>query len=114
MNNRGALARTLDKEFGEDSSFMETVTTGTNSFQVPKTNGIIERHYLQPKPVVFAHNPPISPKVIAIACGLNHLLVVARNPQSLRGNLYSSGMNNWGQLGHGDRVDRRTLTLVRS
>jgi alpha-tubulin suppressor-like RCC1 family protein len=62
---------------------------------------------------MFAHQPAITPKVIAVSCGTFHILVVARDLESSHGNLYTSGFNSHGQLGHGDTVNRDVLTLVR-
>lgn len=76
------------------------------------TTGIVEQHFLRPKPVMFAHRPATTPKVIAVACGLNHLLVVARDSSLSPGKLYTSGFNCSGQLGHGDSDNRHVLTLV--
>ena len=109
----GALARIGDGKFDGETSYIETVIDKKGGpHKEVKTTGILEQHFLRPKPVLFAHRPAITPKVIAVSCGVNHLLVVARDPTSSHGNLYSSGLNCSGQLGHGDDVDRHSLTLV--
>lgn len=73
---------------------------------------ILEEHFLRPKPVMFAHSPLIPPKVIAVACGLYHIVAIARDQESSQGKLYTSGFNSRGNLGHGDTDDRHKLTLV--
>lgn len=73
---------------------------------------ILEEHFLRPKPVMFAHSPLIPPKVIAVACGLYHIVAIARDQESSHGKLYTSGFNYQGNLGHGDTVNRHKLTLV--
>jgi alpha-tubulin suppressor-like RCC1 family protein len=52
--------------------------------------------------------------VIAVATGNYHLLVVARDPGSYFGKVYSSGANNYGQLGLGDEQERHALTHISS
>ena len=46
-------------------------------------------------------------KVLSLACGYDHLLVVVENHE-----VYSSGVNNYGQLGHGDVNGRQSLTKI--
>jgi alpha-tubulin suppressor-like RCC1 family protein len=43
-------------------------------------------------------------QVISASVGSIHILVVARDPGSSLGKVYSSGGNNYGQLGHGDNT----------
>jgi len=76
---------------------------------LPSTE-VINEHYLHPKPPLWgsmANNG--ERKVLSMACGCNHLLVVTKGHA-----VYSSGSNTFGQLGHGDKVDRATLTEINS
>jgi alpha-tubulin suppressor-like RCC1 family protein len=57
--------------------------------------------------------------VTGIACGGRHLFVIAQAPGESASQVYSCGLNNYGQLGHGDvnegtavNKDRHELTLV--
>ena len=113
INTNGALARTGEGKYVGETSFIK-VETDEKGDDVPtlKTD-ILGDHFLQPKPVMFAHSPLHSPKVIAVSCGSFHIVVVARDPLSLHGKLYTSGINIYGQLGHGDLMAREKLTLVR-
>lgn len=65
--------------------------------------------FLKPAPVRFA--VPGKPKVLNVACGDIHLMVTAVDLQG-KVRLYSSGHNNYGQLGHGDTEQRHALTPV--
>lgn len=77
---------------------------------------IVDNHFLKPKPVLWATNPQVKRTAIAVAVGTFHILVSARDPGQYQAKLYTSGLNNYGQLGHGDSGDnteRHALTLVR-
>ena len=69
--------------------------------------------FLKPKPVHWATNPKIKRTVIAVGFGSYHIMVVARDPGQFHAKLYTSGLNRFGQLGHGDLTTRHELTLVR-
>ena len=113
ISARGALGRIGDGKFEGKTSYEEFVIDKKGDRVIKINTEILEDHFMQPKPVMFAHLPPIPPKVIAVACGLYHIVVVARDPQNSHGKLYTSGLNNYGQLGHGDTENRDVLTLVR-
>ena len=105
INHDGALARTPKNQNGEEVKLdME---------DLPARVDVYAQHFLCPQPVMFAHQPVITPTVIAVSCGVLHMLVVARDPNSNHGKLYTSGFNGYGQLGHGDTENRNVLTLVR-
>ena len=63
--------------------------------------------HLYPKPPLWENGMPR--KVLSRACGYDHLLVVAENQE-----VYSSGVNNYGQLGHGDVTAKHELTKINS
>jgi alpha-tubulin suppressor-like RCC1 family protein len=76
----------------------------------------IKKHFLLPKPVIFANEPHLKRTILAVACGTFHIMVVASDPNDSRGKLYTSGLNKDGQLGLGDSgegTERHALTLVR-
>ncbi|KAN0036755.1 hypothetical protein ACTFIV_002064 [Dictyostelium citrinum] len=54
--------------------------------------------------------PTVDNKIIIkqIACGDSHTLAIADQPYGL----YSWGVNRWGQLGHGDQLNRNQPTLL--
>ena len=74
------------------------------------------REFLTPKPPRWAGSVPFPRKVVNdVACGGNHLLVVARDIANGSHNfLYASGLNADGQLGLGDFVSRHELTCVQA
>ena len=61
----------------------------------------VQEHFLTPKPAFF-EGSPIKRIVVAVAMGSNFLLVSARDPNQFQAKLYTSGLNNYGQLGHGN------------
>ena len=77
---------------------------------------VLKNEYLKPKPVIFAPVPNVlKRRVISVACGANHLLVATVdicNGGYTSFTAYSSGLNNYGQLGHGDLDDRKILTCI--
>jgi alpha-tubulin suppressor-like RCC1 family protein len=71
---------------------------------------ILREHFLKPLPVPFPMNKKLA--VISVACGVGHLMVVAREPGAIESTVYGSGLNGDGQLGLGDLVSRKALTPV--
>ncbi len=72
--------------------------------------------YLVPKPATFADGLT-SRLVEKVVCGGYHMLVIARDSNDGQGamRIYSSGLNNYGQLGLGDHgTARHALTKVRT
>jgi len=65
----------------------------------------VAKKFLTPTPVCWQGG--ISKKVSSIACGPFHMLVVTQFRQT-----FSVGLNNYGQLGHGDLEVRNELTLI--
>lgn len=61
---------------------------------------------------MFASKPRTPLKVIAVACGGNHIIAVAQDPQSFHGKLCTSGWNDCGQLGLGDMLLQDQMSLV--
>lgn len=51
-------------------------------------------------------------EVIGVACGGAHILVAARDDATGTPQLYSSGLNSFRELGHGDTKPRHKLTRV--
>ena len=76
--------------------------------------------HLVPKAVLWDDIPPsldYKRNVLNVACGGFHLLVIANDVQSGNGKeggnaIYSSGLNNYGQLGLGDTKNRDKLIRV--
>ncbi len=67
----------------------------------------MEECYLHPNPPLWDSIANGEWKVLSMACGLTHLLVVTEGHV-----VYSSGINANGQLGHGDCNDREILTKI--
>jgi alpha-tubulin suppressor-like RCC1 family protein len=84
-------------------------------------NELIIREHLTPHPVHWA-GPALKRTVLQLSCGGWHLLVATREGNNQLC-VYSSGLNNHGQLGHGmrqgengleqDTQNREKLTKVR-
>ena len=72
---------------------------------------LIKSQYLKPQPPIWA-GPELKRTVLTISCGGYHFLVSTREQGGL--SVYSSGLNNYGQLGLGDTDNRCELTKVRS
>lgn len=73
---------------------------------------LIKREFLTPAPVCWA-GPSVKRSVLSVACGELHLLIAAREG-NFDTKLYSSGHNGFGQLGHGDSLERHELTSIKS
>lgn len=71
----------------------------------------MRRTFLTPGPVEWAGKPQ-KREVLQFACGSMHLIVVARDFGVFSPRVYSSGANNYGQLGHGDMFERHELTPI--
>lgn len=71
---------------------------------------LIAEKFLIPRPPQWA--TPGKRRVISVACGDIHLLVVARDEGQFDSRVYSAGHNQYGQLGHGDQTPRHELTPV--
>lgn len=129
MGHKGELARSeamtqpdADGNFELGKTFCyepETDDEG-NIFLAPKED-VIRDMFLLPKAPLWDNALPTLKKiVVGVAAGGFHLLVAARDPGQAESKLYSSGLNNYGQLGHGDVngkdvvTDRHKLTLVRT
>lgn len=69
--------------------------------------------FLTPGPVEWA-GPSQKREVLQFGCGELHFVVVARDYGAFSTRVYSSGGNNYGQLGHGDLFERHELTPIRS
>lgn len=129
--NAAVLDGNLDKDNkGDDdddeSSMSTTLVTwgigecGELARPVPpmrSTNGkydieAIKNDYLVPKPVVWSGPKMRERIVITVACGGYHLLAVARDGPIGSLAVFSSGLNNYGQLGLGDTKDRKELTRI--
>jgi len=80
------------------------VCEGTNDLD------LITRERLTPHLVQWA-GPPLERKVLQVSCGEFHLLVVSREGNNQL-SVYSSGLNQYGQLGLGDTENRHQLTKV--
>lgn len=69
--------------------------------------------HLIPKPVIWAEQAMAHKHYVHnISCGAYHLVVVAADREGGALNVYSSGLNNYGQLGMGDKENRDELTKV--
>ena len=118
MAVRGELARSADMTTKSMSKEGKMVYNLTGEYYVIagqegpvfKTD-VILKHFLTPLPPRFSDSG--KKKALAVACGDFHLLVSARTDGGFEPKVYSSGLNNFGQLGHGDTEDRHELTPVR-
>lgn len=130
MGHKGQLARSRNMttpdvngnyDLGKNFCYHKVVDeNGGVDYEGPNER-IINEHFLKPAPPIFGGGLPSDKMLITgIACGGHHMLVTARAPGESTSKLYSSGLNNYGQLGHGDvndpsldlSADRHELTLV--
>jgi alpha-tubulin suppressor-like RCC1 family protein len=72
---------------------------------------LINGKFLTPAPVEW--DEPGDYHVLDMALGECHMVVVARKGNAGQTRVYSCGHNNYGQLGHGDRVQRHVLTPIK-
>jgi alpha-tubulin suppressor-like RCC1 family protein len=93
------------EEMNEKTKKMETVTLYRYHYD------LIAEKFLKPAPPCWA--TPGKRTVLDIACGELHLLVVAREEGKEETVVYSSGQNQYGQLGHGDTQQRHELTPIK-
>lgn len=74
---------------------------------------LIQERFLKPLPPLWKGMlPNTKMSVLSVSCGDSHMLVAARKPGSADSHVYSTGLNNYGQLGLGDTKNRSELTLV--
>ncbi|KAL7570326.1 hypothetical protein ACA910_017172 [Epithemia clementina (nom. ined.)] len=74
---------------------------------------VIREKFMMPQPPRFNWGSP-KKTVLTVGCGIFHMLVVACEPGVAETNVYSTGHNGYGQLGHGDMKTRHELTLIRA
>ena len=74
--------------------------------------GLIAEKFLKPAPPRWTI--PGKKDVISVACGSTHLLVVAVEVGEFDSAVYSSGHNQYGQLGHGDNKQRHELSPIKT
>mmetsp|Transcript_7217 Transcript_7217/g.10989 ORF Transcript_7217/g.10989 Transcript_7217/m.10989 type:complete len:588 (+) Transcript_7217:266-2029(+) len=79
----------------------------------PNFEKLLIENMLTPKPVLWA-GPTIKRQVLGMACGGFHMLVLVRENGSSDVRVYSSGLNQYGQLGHGDEKERQELTPIKA
>lgn len=71
---------------------------------------VITKEFLTPAPVEWATSNDYD--VLDVACGEIHILVVARKKGQATTRVFSSGQNQYGQLGHGDCRGRHALKPI--
>lgn len=99
----------IGKEVEEEEVDVETGKT--KNYMAYKYNfDLIAEKFLKPAPVEWAM--PAKYTVLDVACGEIHLLVLARRNGEPETGVYSSGHNVYGQLGHGDLLQRHQLTKI--
>jgi Regulator of chromosome condensation (RCC1) repeat len=76
---------------------------------------IVLEKFLKPLPPIWAE-PTLPDRrrfVRAVACGFGHMLVLAQDDDGSHAKVYSCGLNECGQLGHGDKLVYETETQTR-
>jgi len=79
----------------------------------PNFEKLVIENMLTPKPVLWA-GPAVKRQILTVACGGFHMLVIARENGQSDTRVYSCGLNNYGQLGHGDKDARKELTPIKA
>jgi alpha-tubulin suppressor-like RCC1 family protein len=105
-------------QLGRSATMTENVMDAAGDYGLEKmvTNKVkLQEQFLMPLPIVWADDPLARPRFVkAVACGAKHLLVLAQDEGESQTKVYSCGLNEGGQLGHGDySPNRHALTLVR-
>eukprot|EP00560_Eucampia_antarctica_P004653 CAMPEP_0197836878 /NCGR_PEP_ID=MMETSP1437-20131217/30368_1 /TAXON_ID=49252 ORGANISM="Eucampia antarctica, Strain CCMP1452" /NCGR_SAMPLE_ID=MMETSP1437 /ASSEMBLY_ACC=CAM_ASM_001096 /LENGTH=599 /DNA_ID=CAMNT_0043443425 /DNA_START=12 /DNA_END=1811 /DNA_ORIENTATION=+ len=105
-------------ECGEMSRTLRPLKTTDGEYD----NDALIRDYLTPRPVIFATpNNLFAQTVTSVACGDFHMLVTTQDVTNNNNDssdttvnlaTYSCGLNNYGQLGHGDTKPRSELTRI--
>jgi len=117
LGEKGELARPVFgplKKTEDEINALPEDAPSTAKYHVDK----LLSDYLTPKPATFADGL-ISRTVEKVVCGGYHMFVIARDDSDGNGamRIYSSGLNNYGQLGLGDSgvgTDRKALTKIPS
>jgi Regulator of chromosome condensation (RCC1) repeat len=123
MDANGDYDLGLTKFYGKTVQRFDSKEDKWYDTTVPDESIVLEK-FLKPLPPIWAEPPLPGRRRVAraVACGSGHMLVVAQDDDGSHAKLYSCGLNNWGQLGHGDRLvednekrvsnNRHALTLV--
>lgn len=94
-------------ELGRPAGLLRHPTTGEYQRQT-----IVSEH-LTPKPPLLGAGGTELSGVVSVGCGAYHLLAIAMpSPSAAAPVLYTTGLNNYGQLGHGDTENRDRLARV--
>jgi hypothetical protein len=98
FGNNGELGRLIiDPGLGEP---FDSASTALYAREEPEIMVVdILRQFLTPQPVLLPRTT-----VLSLACGSNFTLMVARDPATGTGLVYSCGNNSFGQLGDGTTV----------
>ena len=110
----GELGRKVTKE--ERESLVSRVDhPDGKGYDKVFNNDLLNNRLLKPLPPIWAGmSPSIKMKVLHVACGESFLIVAARQYGSGESAVYGTGLNQYGQLGLGDKKNRDELTLVRA
>jgi len=107
LDTSGELGRGIEADTRSDMKEYKTFE-GVKKKQLQE---LAKSTFLIPKPVVY--EPPVGKHtVLDVACGDYHILVVVQREGDDGPVVYSSGLNQYGQLGQGDDQNRNVLTLV--
>ena len=118
MGHCGELARSANMTTPTIEDGRKTYDLGKGFFSDLSTGKVdtelVATKFLTPQPVLWADGFG-KKQVLDVACGQSHILVCARIPGVFDTRVYSSGLNQYGQLGLGDSgptTNRHELTLV--
>jgi hypothetical protein len=114
FGNHGELARSADMTTPSKDGKYNLRSNQYYRYTSDSIESIVRNQFLKPSPVRWSWGSHHNKQVVSIACGQYHLLACAREAGDTQLRLYSSGLNNYGQLGLGDNEDRHELTLVRA
>eukprot|EP00934_Nitzschia_sp_Nitz4_P007936 Nitzschia sp. Nitz4//scaffold212_size37733//32543//34308//NITZ4_007741-RA/size37733-augustus-gene-0.14-mRNA-1//-1//CDS//3329542046//7926//frame0 len=98
------IGKEVEKQETNKKGEVETYTAFEYNFP------LIADKFLKPAPVEW--DTPGEYAVLDVSCGETHILAVARKGGDFLTTVYSSGHNQYGQLGHGDELQRHQMTRV--
>lgn len=112
LGNSGQLARSEGMTTPDENGNYDLSPTGFGYVRIDDDKSydlqVIAEHFLTPKEVLW-DTRFIRRRVLAVSVGALHIVASATGPEG-HGQVFTSGHNSSGQLGHGDLICRHQMT----